>query len=58
MMRVNPIAYMIEDFRNVFMYGKGMNFELYFYWLIITVIVVFVAIKLIDKYENSYAKVM
>lgn len=58
MMRVNPIAYMIEDFRNVFMYGKVMNFELFFYWLIITVVVVFVAIKLINKYENSYAKVM
>lgn len=58
MMRINPVAYMIEDFRNVFMYGKGMNFELFFYWLIITLLVVIVAIKLINKYENSYAKVM
>ena len=30
-MRVNPMAYIIEDFRNVFMYQKGLNLELYFY---------------------------
>lgn len=58
MMRINPVAYIIEDFRNVFMYGKGMNLELFIYWSVITVIITVIAIKLIHKYENSYAKVM
>lgn len=58
MMRVNPIAYMIEDFRNVLMYGTGLNFELYFYWLAISIVLSVAAIRLIHKYENSYAKVM
>ena len=58
MMKVNPIAYLIEDFRNVFMYGMRLNFHLYFYWFIIALVICIVAIKLIHKYENSYAKVM
>lgn len=58
MMRINPVAYIIEEFRNVFMYGKGINFELFSYWIIIIVIIAIISIKLIHKYENSYAKVM
>ena len=58
MMRINPVAYIIEDFRNVFMYGQGLNFQLFIYWLVIIVIIAIIGIKLIHKYENSYAKVM
>ena len=58
MMRINPIAYIIEDFRNVFMYGTGLNFQLFAYWAVIVVLLTIIGIKLIHKYENSYAKVM
>lgn len=57
-MRVNPMAYIIEDFRNVFMYQKGLNLELYFYWLIIAILISILSVRLINKHENSYAKVM
>lgn len=56
--RINPIAYAIEDFRNIFMYGKNLNFELFFYWLILGIILCVIAIKLIYKYENTYVKVI
>lgn len=58
MLRVNPLAYIIEDFRNVFMYGKSINCSLYIYWLFISIAISILSIKLIYKYENSYAKVM
>ncbi len=58
MLRVNPLAYIIEDFRNVFMYGISINYSLYIYWLLISIIISILSIKLIYKYENSYAKVI
>ena len=58
MLRVNPIAYIIEDFRNVTMYGQSINFGLYFYWLAISIIIAIIGIKIMYKYENSYIKVI
>lgn len=58
MVHVNPIAYIIDDFRNVFLYGKGLNFCLFGYWTVITLILSYVAIKIIYKYENTYVKVI
>jgi len=58
MLKTNPIAYIIEDFRNVFMYGTSINYSLYLYWLLISIIISVISVKLIYKYENSYAKVM
>lgn len=56
--KVNPMAYIIEDFRNIFMYQKSLDIKLYFYWLFIAIIISVLSIKLINKHENSYAKVM
>ena len=56
--RLNPMAYIIEDFRNVFMYNKGLNLELYFFFLIISLIITFISVKIVYKHENSYAKVI
>ena len=56
--KVNPMAYIIEDFRNIFMYQKTLDIKLYFYWLFIAIIISVLSIKLINKHENSYAKVM
>ena len=55
--KVNPMAYIIEDFRNIFMYQKTLDIKLYFYWLFIAIIISVLSIKLINKHENSYAKV-
>lgn len=56
--RINPMAYIIEDFRNVFMYQTPINIELYIYWLVIAIIISIISVRLIKKHENSYAKVI
>lgn len=58
MLRLNPIAYLIEDYRNVLLHNTLPNFSLMLYWLIISVIIVLLSAKLMYKYENSYVKVI
>jgi len=58
LLRFNPIAYIIDEFRNVMLFGQHLNFTLYFIWLAAGLVVSYTGIKLIYKYENSYAKVL
>lgn len=58
MLRVNPVAYLIEDFRNVMLYGVSPNLSLMLYWFLISIIIISSSIKIMYKYENSYVKVM
>ena len=58
MLRVNPIAYLIDEFRNVFIYGQALNIRLFAYWTIIGLVISVISIKLIYKYENTYVKVI
>lgn len=58
MVHINPIAYIIDDFRNVFVHGESLNFLLFGYWIIIGLVVSIIAIKIIYKHENTYVKVI
>lgn len=58
MVHINPIAYIIDDFRHVFIGGQCLNFVLFGYWTIIGLLLAFIAIKVIYKYENTYVKVI
>ena len=58
LLKLNPIAYIIDEFRNVLLFGRHIDFTLYFIWLAIGLIVSYIGIKTIYKYENSYAKVI
>lgn len=58
MLRINPVAYIIEDFRNVFLYGRGLTWDIFIYWAVISLILTVVAIRTIYKHENTYAKVI
>lgn len=58
MFKINPMAYLIESFRKIFMYQQPLNIKYYIYWLIITTLLSVIAVKLINKHENSYAKVI
>lgn len=58
MLRINPIAYIIDDFRNVFLYGRGLTWDLFAYWIIVSLILIVIAIRTMYKYENTYAKVI
>lgn len=54
----NPITFLISEFRESFIYSTSINISVYFIWLFIGCILSYFGIKLIDKYENTYVKVM
>lgn len=58
LLKVNPIAYCINELRNVMLYGKGMSFVGIGFWLFLGVLLVILGVRVINKYENSYAKVI
>lgn len=58
MIHINPIAYIIDDFRNVFIYGQSLNFGLFFYWVIISLGLMILSVRTVYKYENTYVKVI
>lgn len=58
LIKLNPIASIIYEFRNVLLYQSSINFSLMGIWLIIGLFLSYVGIKTIYKYENTYVKVM
>ncbi len=58
MLRVNPVAYLIEEYRNVLLHNATPNLSLMIYWYFISIIIVLFSSKLMNKYENSYVKVI
>ena len=58
MITVNPVAYVIDELRKIIIYGQPLRAELYIYWLLISFILLFVGLKLMYRFENSYIKVV
>lgn len=58
LLKVNPVALIMCDMRNVLIYEKTPHFRTLGVWLIIGLALCTIGIKLIHKYENSYAKVI
>ena len=54
----NPVAFVINELRNVLLYATAPNFVMMFAWLIIGILLCVIGIKTIYKYENTYVKVM
>ena len=57
LINLNPVALVIDSFRKAFMNSHLVNFRMLTLWLIIGIIISIIAIKTVQKYENSYAKV-
>lgn len=55
---LNPLAYLITDFRNCFIYSTGINIHVFIGWFAVSLMLIFFGVKLILKHENSYVKVM
>jgi ABC-type polysaccharide/polyol phosphate export permease len=55
---VNPIAYLISDCRNIMMYQTGPRFLPMLLWFGVGLILSFIGVNTIYKYENTYVKVM
>ncbi len=58
LLKANPIAFLMQEFRNTLIYGMHPDFLFLFIWLIIGVLLTILGINLINKNENSYAKVI
>lgn len=58
LLKFNPSACLIQECRNVLLYGVGMNIKLVLAWLIVGIIISAIGIRTIYKYENSYVKVI
>lgn len=56
--RVNPIAFIINQARNIFLFGEGVSMDWYCIWLFVSVVLGLLSIALVYKYENKYAKVI
>lgn len=54
----NPMAYFIGSLRGCLLYGIQPNLYIMASWFIISLIMCYTGLKLINKYENSYAKVV
>ena len=58
LLKVNPIAFIMDSLRSVVIDGVNPNLLLCLIWLLIGTILCILGIKLIKKYENSYVKVI
>lgn len=57
-LNLNPIALIIDGFRKILLYSQMANIFILFFWFIIGLIICYIGIKLIYKYEKSYIKVI
>lgn len=57
LVKVNPVAFVIDQMRTVILYKKSPDFKMCLIWLVISLVIGFIGIKIIHKYENSYAKI-
>ncbi len=58
MISVNPVAYMIDELRQIIIYGQPLRVEMFLYWSVISLVLLFMGLKLMYRYENSYIKVV
>ena len=54
----NPIAVIADALRTALLYGSCPNYLLLGIWFVVSCIVGYVGIRIIQKHENSYAKVI
>jgi len=58
LLRVNPIAFIMNELRKVMIYNKLPNFKWTVLWFVCGLILSAIGIHMIHKNENSYAKVI
>ena len=58
LLKANPIAFIMDQYRTVIIYGQTPNFLWLGIWLVIGMCLSMIGVSIIHKYENSYAKVI
>ena len=57
-LRCNPMAFLINEARNVLLYKTAPNLKFLGIWLVISLFLCWFGLRKIYKFENSYAKVI
>lgn len=55
---VNPIAYIIDELRNIIIYGETIRWDIFLYWTLFSLILLFIGLWLMYRHENNYVKVV
>ena len=58
LLKVNPIALLMEDLRRTVLYGKLPHYYSLGLWFVLGIVLSVIGIKTVYKYENSYVKVI
>ena len=58
LLKGNPIAYIIDELRNAILYNIPMDYKFFGIWTVLSFLIIYIGIKMIYKYENSYVKVI
>lgn len=58
LLRVNPIAFIMNEARKVCIFGRSISIVGLGFWLLVGIVLCIYGINKIHKYENSYAKVI
>ena len=58
LLKLNPIAFIMDQCRGVMIYDKMPNFAWLAMWFIVGCLLSWIGVVVIHKYENSYAKVI
>lgn len=54
----NPVALIMTDIRNTLLYNQPPHFLALGIWLVVSLIISIIGVKIIYKYENSYVKII
>lgn len=58
LLKCNPMAFIIDQMRGVLLYEKGIEWKIYFMWICIAVLLSAFGLRLVNKNENGYVKVI
>ncbi|MDD2409539.1 MAG: ABC transporter permease [Bacilli bacterium] len=58
LLQVNPVAFLMNEFRKILIYNTTPSFEGLLFWLAIGSVLTYIGIHIIHENENSYAKVI
>lgn len=56
--KANPMAFLINSMRNSLLYETAPDLRLMFFWLLISLLLCVIGVRIVYKYENSYVKVI
>lgn len=57
LMLFNPVAFVIDQMRKVIVYKEMVDIKYYLIWFVISILLIILGVSIIQKHENTYAKI-